>query len=223
MLFVSFIDTRISLIDDAILAQVIAGSQNEANNAGIISLEESALSEAIAASLQSANISNSNINKSQDTAHDGERSTNTVPQAPTEEEINASLLMDTLGDDEAQFAAGIEKCPHLKEAVKLPKIRKVLTATHPAPADLDHCHGCRDQHAKFSSIAQQLGVPLSMLELSDPIDNLLQPLPLDALWLCLACSEINCGRMFKKHALVHHDKVKNNHPLAMNLGSLDVW
>ncbi|KAG0297949.1 Ubiquitin carboxyl-terminal hydrolase 16 [Linnemannia gamsii] len=209
--------------DDAILAQVIAGSQEEANNAGIISLEESALSEAIAASLQSANASNSNISKSHDTACDGTGSTNTAPQALTEEENNDSLLMDTLGDDEAQFAAGIEKCPHLKEAVKLPKIRKTLTATHPVPADLDHCHGCRDQHASFSRMAQQFGVSLSKLELSEPMGNLLQPLPLDALWLCLGCSEINCGRMFKKHAIAHHDKIEKNHPLAMNLGSLDVW
>lgn len=213
-------------LDEAILAQVIAGSQEEANNAGIASLEESVLSEAIAASLQSANANANNNTPNNTAAHDGAAGdADTAPQPTTAEENNDNLLKDTLGDDddEALLAAGIEKCPHLKEAVKLAKIRKTLTATHPVPADLDHCHGCRDQHAKFTSIAKQLGVPLSVLALSDPIDNLLEPLPLDALWLCLACSEINCGRMFKKHGVAHHDKVTNNHPLAMNLGSMDVW
>lgn len=212
-------------LDDAILAQVIAGSKDEANNAGIASLEESVLSEAIAASLQSANANVNNSTPNNTPSHDGAAGdADTVPKPPIDEASNDTLLKDTLGDDdEAQLAAGIEKCPHLKEAVKLPKIRKTLTATHPVPADLVHCHGCRDQHAKFSSIAQQLGVPLSMLALSDPIDDLLEPLPLDALWLCLTCSEINCGRMFKKHGVAHHNKVTNNHPLAMNLGSMDVW
>ncbi|KAK5799078.1 hypothetical protein F5H01DRAFT_326878 [Linnemannia elongata] len=204
----------------------MAGSQEEANNAGIVSLEESALSEAIAASLQSANAIANKSTPNNNAAHSGAAGdADTAPKPPTDEENSDTLLKDTLGDDddEAQLAAGIEKCPHLKEAVKLPKIRKTLTATHPVPADLDHCHGCRDQHAKLTNIARQLGVPLSMVALSDPIDDLLEPLPLDALWLCLTCSEINCGRMFKKHGLAHHDKLTNNHPLAMNLGSLDVW
>ncbi|KAF9154807.1 Ubiquitin carboxyl-terminal hydrolase 45 [Linnemannia schmuckeri] len=217
----------VSAMDDVILAQVIAGSKEEANNAGIASLEESVLSKAIAASLQSANANNTNNNTpTPTTAHDGTAGDiDTAPKPPTEEENNDTLLKDTLGDDDdqAQFAAGIEKCPHLKEAVKLPRIRKTLTATHPVPADLDHCHGCRDQHTKLTNIAQQLGVSLSLLALSGPIDDLLEPMPLDALSLCLTCSEINCGRLFQKHALKHHDKVTNNHPLVMNLGSMDVW
>ncbi|KAG0276535.1 Ubiquitin carboxyl-terminal hydrolase 45 [Linnemannia exigua] len=208
--------------DDAILAQVIAGSQEEADNAGIATLEESVLSEAIAASLKLSNAKDIN-NTSQEaiaTVSAGDGKAEITTTLSEEEEISDNLLMDTLGD--VQFAAGIEKCPHLKDAVKIPRIRKTLTATHPA-ADMDHCQGCLTQHAQFSTIAQRMGVSLSMLALADPIDNLLEPLPLDALWLCLACSEINCGRMFKKHALGHHDKIKNNHPLAINLGSMDVW
>jgi len=206
------------LIDEAILAQVIAVSQEDALNASIATLEESVLSETIAASLQSANI-NSTSQDTIETAPRGDADVDAT-SVPTKEEENDNLLLDTLGD--AQFGSGIENCPHLKEAVKLPKIRKILTATHPA-ADLDHCHGCLDDHARYTAFTKSRGISLAMLSLTETIDELLDPLPLDALWLCLSCSEINCGRMFKKHAIAHHDKRTNNHPLAMNLGSMDVW
>ncbi|KAF9921603.1 Ubiquitin carboxyl-terminal hydrolase 16 [Linnemannia zychae] len=206
----------LSATEDAILAQAIAESQEAAS---IATLEESALSEAIAFSLQTAK---DNADKLQDSTPNGTVSEGVTDASPrtTREDSGDNLLMDALGAEE--FVTGIENCPHLKEAAKLPRIRKVLTATHPAP-DLDHCHGCRAQHAQISMMAQKMGIPLSILTAKDPIDDLLEPLPLDALWLCLACSEINCGRMFKKHALGHHDKVTTNHPLAMNLGSMDIW
>ncbi|KAF9908777.1 Ubiquitin carboxyl-terminal hydrolase 45 [Linnemannia zychae] len=155
-----------SAMDDAILAQVLAGSQEEADNAGIAALEESVLSEAIAASLQLSKDSN-NTQEETTIAPAGEGEANTTPKH-TEEETNDNLLMDL---EDAQFVTGVEKCPHLKDAVKLPRIRKILTATHPA-ADLDHCHGCQAQHAQLSVIAQKMGVPLSRLTIMDPIDDL---------------------------------------------------
>ncbi|KAF9091316.1 Ubiquitin carboxyl-terminal hydrolase 16 [Mortierella sp. AD031] len=214
----------VSAMDEAILAQVIAGSQEDANNAGIATLEESVLSEAIEASLQSFNLKNTNTT-SQDTP--APPAVNPAPNQPAEgqgsdNDVLMDIDVDDYGDD-AQFASGIEKCPHLKESVKISKIRKILTATtHPTATgafDLDRCHGCKDQYARIAFIAQKVGMPLAALTANDPIDHLIEPLSKKTLWLCLSCSEVNCDLSARSNKSKGSSKVKVYAPGLQNLGN----
>ncbi|KAF9355261.1 hypothetical protein BGX26_006809 [Mortierella sp. AD094] len=172
--------------DSAILEAVMAES------AGIVSLEDEAISDAIEASLRQS------VQEHQELEED-----------PTE---SNDILLNTI--NEAQFGTGTEKCPHVKDAVKTSVLRKTIRQIK----DWDHCQGCLGEHARIKKLTQAF----QELNLNDSLNELTESLPADALWMCLSCSEINCGRTLKKHAVVHHD-AKHDHSLAINLASLDCW
>ncbi|KAF9166042.1 Ubiquitin carboxyl-terminal hydrolase 16 [Mortierella sp. AD011] len=163
-----------------------------AESAGLASLEDAAISSAIEASLLSAQ----------------------EHQEELEEDLTEGndILLDTI--NEAQFGTGTEKCPHVNDAVKPSAFRKTIGRIK----DWDHCQGCLGEHARI----KKMPIAFETLNLNDSLNELTESLPADALWICVSCSEINCGRTLKKHAVTHHD-TKHDHPLAINLASLDCW
>ena len=113
---------------------------------------------------------------------------------------------------------GEGKCQHVKSAVKLPKLKKGIAHQR----DWNHCQGCQNAESKAKKLAQRKEVSLSSLSISES-EGAGEPLSSESLWMCLTCCEINCGREIKKHSLAHHDIKKNNHPLVINLGTMDCW
>ncbi|KAF9192176.1 Ubiquitin carboxyl-terminal hydrolase 16 [Haplosporangium sp. Z 767] len=170
-----------------------------AKQAEIATVEESVISSTIEASLQLSN----------------QDSTGHLPQSDIDNDTDNEDLLKAIAED--QDVLGSENCQHTKDIVHLAKFRRILTQQK----DWDHCQGCLSDHAMIKKLAQGLDTALSALSLADPNGDPTESLPLDALWICLSCCEISCGRMFKKHALVHYSKPENKHPLAMNLGTLD--
>ncbi|KAF9959505.1 Ubiquitin carboxyl-terminal hydrolase 16 [Mortierella alpina] len=116
-------------------------------------------------------------------------------------------------------SSGDGKCQHVKNAVKLPKLRKGLAHLKV----WDHCQGCLDAEAKARKHIQRLERSMTGHSSSDTMESTVEPLAPELLWMCLTCCEINCGRSIKKHALSHHDGKKNDHPLAVNLENMDCW
>ncbi|KAG0206076.1 Ubiquitin carboxyl-terminal hydrolase 16 [Mortierella sp. GBA30] len=114
-------------------------------------------------------------------------------------------------------AGGVGKCQHVKNTVKLPKLRKDLGHLK----DWDHCRGCLQAETKQKKLAQRLESSMTGLSLTDMPESSVEALPSEALWMCLTCCEINCGRAIKEHALQHCDG--KTHPLAVNLGTMDCW
>lgn len=114
------------------------------------------------------------------------------------------------------------KCQHVKSAVNLAKLRKGVAHQK----DWDHCLGCKAAESKAKKVAQRIDKSMSKLSLSESEGSAAgadEPLSAESLWMCLTCCEINCGRTIRKHAVAHHDGKKNNHPLAINLGTTDCW
>ncbi|KAF9339991.1 Ubiquitin carboxyl-terminal hydrolase 45 [Linnemannia elongata] len=114
------------------------------------------------------------------------------------------------------------KCQHVKSAVNLAKLRKGVAHQK----DWDHCLGCKAAESKAKKLAQRIDKSMSKLSLSESEGSAAgadEPLSAESLWMCLTCCEINCGRTIRKHAVAHHDGKKNNHPLAINLGTTDCW
>jgi hypothetical protein len=194
------------MIDDVNLAQAIAGSMETANNNGIATLDESVLSTAIEASLQDQQFPRSQENQ---------QSLEPIFSYDSDNYDDAFLAQDP------QSEVGIEKCPHVKDAVKQANFRKYMAEQN---KDWDHCLTCVAFHTKFKNVAKAMMGPLAVrLQKEFPADEL----PSEALWICLTCGEINCGRALKEHAVEHAvelEKSKNSsHPLAMNLASLECW
>lgn len=119
-------------------------------------------------------------------------------------------------------SGGGGKCQHVKSAVNLNKLRKGIAHQK----DWDHCLGCKAAESKAKKLAQRVDKSMSKLSLSESEGSAAvadEPLSVESLWMCLTCCDINCGRAIKKHAMAHHDGKKNNHPLAINLGTMDCW
>ncbi|KAI1316641.1 Ubiquitin carboxyl-terminal hydrolase 16 [Mortierella claussenii] len=126
-------------------------------------------------------------------------------------------------------SGGDGKCQHVKNAVKLPKLRSKLAHIK----DWDHCQGCVNAVHKAKKLAlRKTSVSLTGSESLDSKDSddagvdkgiLEEVLPAESLWICLSCYEINCGKQVRDHAVAHHDEKKGNHPLAINLGTMDCW
>ncbi|KAF9110675.1 Ubiquitin carboxyl-terminal hydrolase 16 [Mortierella sp. AM989] len=168
-----------------------------AESANIATMEDIAMSTAIEASLQFP----------------------TQEQYQDFEEHSAEgndLLLETI--HEAQYGTGTEKCQHVKDAVKLSAFRKTTNQIK----DWDHCQGCLNEHAKIKKSTQGLSPALEAINLRDASNEGIEELPADALWMCLSCCEINCGRAVKEHGVAHYD-TRKDHSLAINLASLDCW
>ncbi|KAF9288315.1 Ubiquitin carboxyl-terminal hydrolase 16 [Mortierella alpina] len=116
-------------------------------------------------------------------------------------------------------SGGDGKCQHVKNAVKLPKLRKGLAHLKV----WDHCQGCLDAEANARKQAQRLELSMTGRSSSDTMESTVEALSPELLWMCLTCCEINCGRSIKKHALSHHAGKKNDHPLAVNLANMECW
>ncbi|CAG8574886.1 2520_t:CDS:10, partial [Racocetra persica] len=98
----------------------------------------------------------------------------------------------------------IEICPHLKEAVKIQKLKKIIKNANLANAQCKEC-------------VQQAEDTQETPDLTDG-DNItseketVQP----QIWLCLACGKLHCGRYDKNHAEQHFNKNKP-HTIVMKL------
>ncbi|KAF9957032.1 Ubiquitin carboxyl-terminal hydrolase 16 [Mortierella alpina] len=130
-----------------------------------------------------------------------------------------TVVETTAPESPVSGSGGDGKCQHVKNAVKLPKLRKGLSHLKA----WDHCQGCLDAEAKARKQAQRLELAMTGQSSSDAMESTVEPLSPELLWMCLTCCEINCGRSIKKHALSHHDGKKNDHPLAVNLENMDCW
>ncbi|KAG0293245.1 Ubiquitin carboxyl-terminal hydrolase 16 [Linnemannia gamsii] len=145
----------------------------------------------------------------------------TSSSVPVDSPDIADPTIDAIDPSELSTTAGGEgKCQHVKNAVKLPKLRRGIAHQK----DWDHCLGCKLAESKAKKLAQRVDkLSLSEAEGSTAGTAADEPLPAESLWMCLSCCEINCGRTIKEHALAHHDGKKNNHPLTINLGTMDCW
>ncbi|KAF9433932.1 Ubiquitin carboxyl-terminal hydrolase 16 [Entomortierella beljakovae] len=110
------------------------------------------------------------------------------------------------------------KCQHLKDAAKSSMIKRKMAQQK----DWNHCEGCLDAEAKAKKKVQRIDVTMTGLPISET-ESTVEALPAESLWMCLSCCKINCGRMVNKHALSHHEEMKGNHPLSINLGTMECW
>ncbi|CAO3575068.1 unnamed protein product [Mortierella alpina] len=134
--------------------------------------------------------------------------------------VEAKTAVETSAPEAPVSGSGGDgKCQHVKNAVKLPKLRKGL----PHLKVWDHCQGCLDAEVKARKHVQRLELSMTGHSSSDTMESTVEPLAPELLWLCLTCCEINCGRSIKEHALSHHDGKRNDHPLAVNLENMDCW
>lgn len=130
----------------------------------------------------------------------------------SEETTSPSHSTTKLGND--------GKCQHVKSAVKLPKISKGLAHQK----DWDHCQGCLSAvESKQKKVHSSKRVESSMAAMGLTTPKVVEAISADHLWMCLSCCEINCGRAIHEHAQRHHDGKKTNHPLAINLGTMECW
>ncbi|KAG0022695.1 Ubiquitin carboxyl-terminal hydrolase 16 [Podila clonocystis] len=193
--------------DDATVAELLVGSESTAGN-GIASIEESLISGAIEASLQSS--------REQQQKNDEERA--------KEQEVGLANEdgLDFMTDQELQsFADGSNStvdCPHVKKAVSILNLRRTLAELD----DWDHCHGCRLMEIGMRKMIERMDPAFARLALTELGDSK-EALSLASLVLCLSCGEINCGREIRKHAISHYDMEKKEHPLAINLASMECW
>ncbi|KAF9361453.1 Ubiquitin carboxyl-terminal hydrolase 16 [Mortierella sp. AD094] len=132
---------------------------------------------------------------------------------PKEEETETEIPSQS----KPEGKSGDGKCQHVKNAIKLPKVRSKIQHQK----NWNHCHGCINAEIKAKKLQQRSEQSMAGLSLADTGSSL--ELPSDSLWMCLSCCEINCGRMVNKHALTHHEDMKGNHPLSINLGTMDCW
>ncbi|KAG0344050.1 Ubiquitin carboxyl-terminal hydrolase 16 [Podila humilis] len=205
--------------DDATVAELLVGSETTAGNAGVASVEESLISGAIEASLES-----SRQEKEQ------QKQQKQALEKSTTKDVDAADMefMDDFGNDfttdqELQsFADGSNSttvCPHLKKVVNVPNLRRALIKLD----DWEHCHGCRLLDIRIRAMTERMDAMFAKLALDELGANSNDPLSFGSLWLCLSCGEINCGRAIKEHAVAHFEQQKKEHPLTMNLASMDCW
>ncbi|KAK3805616.1 MAG: hypothetical protein J3Q66DRAFT_319819 [Benniella sp.] len=172
--------------EEAMFEAAIADSKETAGIAGIASAEESAVSSAVEASLESSKQENQE-----------------AQQEVGDDEGDNDIRLDEMKDEAT--ATGVEKCDHVKHAVKTKDFRRLKIK------DWDHCRECLNLQAPGRKVdAEATGD-------SD------ESLPLDALWMCMSCQSINCGLTARKHAKAHHQTKGHDHPIAINLGNLDCW
>ncbi|KAF9402267.1 Ubiquitin carboxyl-terminal hydrolase 16, partial [Podila epigama] len=193
--------------DDLALAEAIAASETTATNADIASVDESVLSEVIEASLKSSR------------QEQEESKTDDKDNGPKQDLLLP--INDFMSGQELQgFADGSNStvvCPHIKKTVNILSLRRTLAKLD----DWDHCHGCRVANVRLKKM-MDLNPMFAHLSL-DNLNNSNEPLSLETLWMCLSCGDINCGRAHKEHAVSHHTDHKTEHPLAVNLASMDCW
>jgi hypothetical protein len=174
------------IIEDAIFEAILADSKEMAGIAGIATADESAVSTAIEASLESSKQENQE-----------------AQQEVGDDEGDGDMRLDEMKDETT--ATGVEKCDHVKNAVKIKEFRRLKIK------DWDHCRECQN--------LQAAGRKLDAEATGDSDESL----PMDALWMCMACQSINCGSTARKHAKAHHQTKGHDHPIAINLGNLDCW
>ncbi|KAF9427413.1 Ubiquitin carboxyl-terminal hydrolase 16 [Podila epigama] len=160
---------------------------------------------------------------------------------PDQQQVSSSsthTLTDSMATEQPLLkpAATDKKCQHVKTAVKAPKFKKGLAHLKV----WDHCQGCiaavakakksphRGQKKQEQESEQDATLSMESLSLTGPTnldsqDQVDEALASELLWLCLTCCEINCGRTVKKHSIAHYEKSQHNHPLAINLGTMECW
>ncbi|CAG8624512.1 3448_t:CDS:2, partial [Gigaspora rosea] len=98
----------------------------------------------------------------------------------------------------------IEICPHLKDAVKIPKLKKNLKNGSTNLMDAQ-CRKC---------ISQDEGVQETLNSEEEEV--------LPQMWLCLACGKLHCSRYDKKHAIQHFEE-NGSHSIIMKLDATETW
>ncbi|KAG0045043.1 hypothetical protein BGZ83_009717 [Gryganskiella cystojenkinii] len=235
--------------DDALFAEVFAGSSRTAHqpNSGNIPVRSADVhstftkttdadiaapvgSETASASISTAegtsfSVTNDTVSISSAEKEDGSA-------RPTPSETASAFLPENQqqADEEntTRKSGSDGKCQHVKGTVKLPKLRKALGHVK----DWDHCQGCLSamdstklSKKSSSSSGKRLVSSLEAMGLDEakPKKRAVEAMSPEHLWMCLTCCEINCGRAIHEHALQHHDGKKADHPLAINLGTMDCW
>ncbi|KAI8363345.1 hypothetical protein B0O80DRAFT_433507 [Mortierella sp. GBAus27b] len=115
---------------------------------------------------------------------------------------------------------GDGKCQHIKTAAKPQKLKQGLSRQK----EWNQCQGCLAAKRKAEKLALRQNESSEVPpETKVEAEFTLETLTPSSLWLCLTCCEINCGRDTRSHALAHNQDKKDNHPLAINLGSMECW
>ncbi|KAJ3085102.1 Ubiquitin carboxyl-terminal hydrolase 16 [Quaeritorhiza haematococci] len=155
-----------------------------------------------------------------------------APETVTKEERPVSPDIET--KDEKSPSATKErpknkKCPHLKAAVRVTRLKRQLSNTLNKGL---YCMACKRDKAKKERTAN-VGSSGSKDNLSgEPNeeagngtsatsgDSSVATLP-SSLWLCLHCCEVHCGEDDHAHISAHYDS--KQHDIAMNLETRNFW
>ncbi|CAG8538056.1 10276_t:CDS:10 [Dentiscutata erythropus] len=123
----------------------------------------------------------------------------------TQMKVNEDLENGSLNDD-------VEICPHVKEAVKVNKLKNNIKQGKTNLVDAQ-CGKCAPQVEGIQETPD--------LTDGDNITSEKETVP-PQIWLCLACGKLHCGRYDKKHAIQHFNETKS-HTIAMKLDMTETW
>ncbi|KAI9032431.1 hypothetical protein DFJ74DRAFT_334854 [Hyaloraphidium curvatum] len=135
----------------------------------------------------------------EDDAPDGEAGEESGAEAADDGDAEAeSSSEEAAGEEEAAAPLQLpkkRKCPHLKAAVKIPRVKRLLGAKLKKGDKGIECNGCKKEgHTE----------------------------PPSTLNVCLSCGAINCGRDSRSHALAHNTVLKHPVVAALNPSGV-VW
>ncbi|CAG8549827.1 24595_t:CDS:2, partial [Dentiscutata erythropus] len=121
------------------------------------------------------------------------------------ESFNDDLENGSLNDD-------IEICPHVREAVKINKLKKSINNKNTYIVDAQ-CKKCISQVEGIQETPDLMD--------GDNITSEKETVP-PQIWLCLTCGKLHCGRYDKKHAIQHFNENKS-HSIVMKLDTTEAW
>ncbi|XP_023300176.2 BRCA1-associated protein-like [Lucilia cuprina] len=101
------------------------------------------------------------------------------------------------------------------------KMEKFLHKLDAKDQRLDNFHSYYEQNGENTCscpVCQHMRTPKF---LKQPVCMECEEVQTPALWICLSCSHIGCGRHSNRHALLHFNKTK--HPYSMCLNNFSIW
>ncbi|TPX67395.1 hypothetical protein SpCBS45565_g03847 [Spizellomyces sp. 'palustris'] len=135
-------------------------------------------------------------------------------------DLTDGISLEAENANEQETAANApKKCPHLKTAVRITRLSRQLPSTLAKGA---YCMTCRREQQRAAN-QQKNKSALNNAEDAQTSAAPVTPMHADAtaLWLCLKCGDVNCGRDDNAHAVAHYDR--EQHDIAIHTQTLECW
>ncbi|KND04575.1 uncharacterized protein SPPG_00296 [Spizellomyces punctatus DAOM BR117] len=135
-------------------------------------------------------------------------------------DVTDGISLEVENENEQETGANApKKCPHLKTAVRITRLSRQLPSTLAKGA---YCMTCRREQQRAANQQKNKAV-VNSAEDAQTSSAPATPLHADAtaLWLCLKCGEVNCGRNDNAHAVAHYDR--EQHDIAIHTQTLECW